>query len=98
MQIISTDKTLKKNTVNDTKVLNNQILATHFKKREQLVSVMPAIKKAFDLMTDNIVDLSTENNALQKKIGSYDEKCFEKTKAKLLKQIDDEKKNKFNYI
>ena len=43
-------------------------------------------------MGDNIVELSTENEALKNKIGSYDERCLEESKAKLLKQIDDEKR------
>ena len=54
---------------------------------------MPAIKKAFDLMGDDIVNLSTENDTLKKK---YDEKCLEETKAKLLKQINDEKRANVN--
>ena len=54
--------------------------------------MMPAMKKAFDLMGDDRVDLSTENDALKNKIGSYDEKWLEESKAKLLKQIDDEKR------
>ena len=33
--------------------------------------MMPAIKKAFDLIGDDIVGLSTENNASK---GNYDEK------------------------
>ena len=53
---------------------------------------MPAIKKAFNLIGDDIVELSNENNALENKTGSYDEKCLEECKAKLLKQIDDEKR------
>ena len=36
--------------------------------------MMSAIKKAFNLMGDDIIDLSTENDALKNKIGSYDEK------------------------
>ena len=51
---------------------------------------MPAIKKAFKLMGDDIVELSTENDALKK--GSYDEKWLKDSKTKLLKQIDDEKR------
>ena len=54
--------------------------------------MMPAIKKAFDLLGDDIVDLSTENNALKNQIGDYDEKWLQESKAKLLKQIDDEKR------
>ena len=53
---------------------------------------MPAIKKAFNLMGDDIVELSTENDALKSKIASYDEKWLEESKAKLLKDIDDEKR------
>ena len=43
-------------------------------------------------MGDDIVELSTENDALEFKIRSYDEKWLEESKAKLLKQIDDEKR------
>ena len=43
-------------------------------------------------MGDDIVDLSTENDVLKNKIGSYDEKWLEESKAKLLKQIDDGKR------
>ena len=41
-------------------------------------------------MRDDIVDLSKENDAL-KKIGYYDPQWLEESKAKQLKQIDDEK-------
>ena len=92
MQIISNDNTVRSNTVNDLKEFNNQPLITQAKKSEQLVSMMPAIKKAFDLMGDDIIDLSTQNEALKNQIGDYDEKWPEESKAKLLKQIDDEKR------
>ena len=36
--------------------------------------MMPAIKKAFNLVGDDIFDLSAENEALENKIGDYDEK------------------------
>ena len=55
---------------------------------------MPAIGKAFDFLGDDIIELSTENDASKNKIGSYDEKLLEESKAKLLKQIDDDKKAK----
>ena len=54
--------------------------------------MMPAIKKAFNLMGDDIIDLSTENDALKNKIGNFDGKCLQESKAKLLKDIDDEKR------
>ena len=53
---------------------------------------MPAIKKAFNLLGDGIVDLSTEIDALKEKIGDYDEKWLQESKTKLLKDIDDEKR------
>ena len=54
---------------------------------------MPAIKKTFDWLGDDINDLSTENDALKSEIGSYDEKWLEESKTKLLKQIDVKKKS-----
>ena len=92
MQIISSDKTVRNDTVQDLKEFNSQSLATQAKKGEQLVSMMPAIEKAFDLMGDDIVDLSAEYDALKSKIGDYDEKWLEESKNKMLKQIQDEKR------
>ena len=54
--------------------------------------MMPAIKKAFNLLGDDIVDLSTENETLKNRIGDCDQKWLEESKAKLLKDIDDEKR------
>ena len=69
MQIISYDQTVRSETVQDLKGFSFQSLTTQAKKGEQLVSSMSAIKKAFDLMDDDIVVLSTENEASRKKIG-----------------------------
>ena len=85
MQIIPNDQTVRSNTVQDLYDFNSQSLATQAKKREQLFSMMPAIKKAFDLRGDDIVELSTENDALNDNMGSYDEKWLEESKAKLLR-------------
>ena len=73
-QFISNDKTVRKNTIQDLKEFNSQSLSTQAKKGEQLVSLMPAIKTAFNLMGDDIVEISTQNDALKNKIGGYDEK------------------------
>ena len=53
---------------------------------------MPAIKKAFNLVGDDIIELSVENDALKNQIGDYDQKWLEESKAKLLKDINDEKR------
>ena len=92
MQISSTDKTVRNNIIEDLKEFNTQSLNTQAKKGEQLVAMMPAIKKAFNLLGDDIVDLSTENDALKEKIGDYDEKWLQESKEKLLKDIDDGKR------
>ena len=54
--------------------------------------MMPAIKKAFNLLGNVIVELSVESESLKNQIGDYDEKWLQESKAKLLKDIDDEKK------
>ena len=92
MQLISTDQTVRDNTIEVLKDFNSQSFSTRAKKGEQLVSMMPAIKKAFILLGDGIVDLSTENDALKEKIGEYDEKWLQESKEKLLKDIDDKKR------
>ena len=92
MQLSSNDKIVRNDTIQDLKEFNSQSLTTQAKKGEQLVSMMPAIKKAFNLMGDDIVELSTENDALKNKIGSYDERWLEESKLKLLKEIDDEQR------
>ena len=91
MQIISSDQTVRNDTIEDSKEFNSQSLSTKAK-REELVSMVPAIKKAFNLLGDDIVDLSTENDALKNQIGDYDQKWLEESKAKLLKDINDEKR------
>ena len=53
--------------------------------------MMPAIKKAFNLLGDDIIDLSVENDALKNQIGEYDQKWLEESKARLLKDIADKK-------
>ena len=92
MHLISSDQTVRDNTIEHLKDFNSQTLSTRSKMGEQLVSMMPAIKKAFNLLGDDIVDLSTENDALTEKIGDYVERWLQESKEKLLKDIDDEKR------
>ena len=56
--------------------------------------MVPAIKKTFDLMGDDIVELCTENESSKIKLGFYDKKWLEESKAKLLKPFTDEKRAK----
>ena len=58
--------------------------------------MMLAFKKDFDLLGDDTVDLSTKIERLKNNKGSYDEKRFEDSEAKLLKQIIDEKRANIN--
>ena len=58
MQIINIDKTVRSNTVEDSKNFSSQSLTTQAKKGKQLVSMMPAIKKALVLLGDDIVRIS----------------------------------------
>ena len=92
MQIISNDKTVRNDIIQDLKEYNSQSLTTQAKKGERLVSMMPAIKKAFKLLGDDIVELSVENESLENQIGDYDENWLQESKAKPLKEIDDKKR------
>ena len=70
MQIISTDKTVRNDTIEDLKEFNSQSLTTQATKGEQLVSMMPAIKKAFNLLGDDIF--------ISESIIIYRKRCFKK--------------------
>ena len=54
--------------------------------------MMPAIKKAFNILGDDIIELSTENDVLKNQIGEYDQKWLDESKARLLKDINDKKR------
>ena len=92
MQIISNDNSIRNDTIQDVKEFNQQSQSTQAKKGEQLTAMMPAIKKAFNVLGDDIIELSTENDVLKNQIGEYDEKWLQESKAKLLKDIDDKKR------
>ena len=70
IKIISNDKTVRNDTKLDLKEINNQSLTAQAKKAEQLVSMMPAIKNALSLLGDDIIELSTKNDAFKNKKGS----------------------------
>ena len=85
MQLSSNDKTVRNDTIQDLKEFNQQSLSTQAKKGEQLTAMMPAIKKAFNVLGDDLIELSTENDVLKNQIGEYDQKWLEESKARLLK-------------
>ena len=43
-------------------------------------------------MGDDVVELSVKTESLKNQIGQYDDKWLQESKAKLLKDIDDEKR------
>ena len=92
MQLISTGQTVRRDTIQDLKDFNQQSLSTQAIKGEQLTSMMPAIKQAFNVLGDDIIELGVENDALKNQIGDFDQKWLEESKSKLLKDINDEKR------
>ena len=92
MQLVFTNQTVRNDTVQDLKDFNQQSLSTQAKKGEQLTSMMPAIKKTFKILGDDIIELSTENDVLKNQIGNYNQKWLDESKTKLLKDINDEKR------
>ena len=70
MQTNSTDETVISEIIEDIKEFNSQSLSLRARKGEQLVSMMPAFKKASNLSGDDMVEIHTENQSLKNKIGS----------------------------
>ena len=93
MQIGSTNQKVRDNTIQDLKDFNQQSLSTRAKKGEQLVSMMPAIKEPFTLMGNDIVDLSTENDALKEKNRWLWWKMVTRVKGKTFKRYRWRKKS-----
>ena len=93
MQNISKHQTIRSNTVQDLKEFNSQCLSIQVKKGEKIVSMMSAIKKAFDSLGDDIVELSTKK-ILKTKAVTMMKIFLEKSKTKLLKQTVDEERAK----
>src|SRR5207247_2122558 len=94
IQLVKTNNEVRNEIINDLKEFNNQTLVTQAKKGEELVAMMPAVKKAFNMMADDIFELSTENDLLKDKIGEYDEEWLKESKDKLLANTTDDKKQK----
>ena len=92
IQLISTDQTVRNDTIQDLKDFNQQSLSTQARKGGQLTSMMPAIKKAFNVLGDHRIELRVENDALKNQIGDYNQKWLDESKAKLLKDINNEKR------
>ena len=92
MQLVSADQTVRNDTIQDLKDFNQQSQSTQDKKGEQLTSMMPAIKKAFNVLGDEKIELTVENDTLKNQIGDYNPKWLDESKAKLLKDINAEKR------
>ena len=74
MQINSKDKTVRSKAVQCLKMFISQFLSVQAIKVEHLVSMMPAVKKAFDLMGDDKLGLPTKKESLKTEKGSHDKK------------------------
>ena len=53
---------------------------------------MLAVKKAFHLLGGDMAEISTKNETLKNKTGTYDEERLEDYKANPLNQFDDDKR------
>ena len=77
MQLISNDKTVRSDTIQDLEDFNQQYLTTQAEKGKQLVSLMPANKKAFKFLGDDIVEINVDYESLKGQFGEYDEKWLQ---------------------
>ena len=57
---------MNKKTVQNSKNFKSQSIATQARIGKQLVSIMTATKKLFDVMGDDIVELSTKKQIIEK--------------------------------
>ena len=94
IDIVRGDKSIREETKQAMKEYKQQSLQSQAKQGEQLTSMMPAIKRAFELVRDDNYELVVENNVLRDKIGDVNEDWLETSKKKLLENTGDDEKNK----
>ena len=94
IDLVKGDKTIRDETKQALKEFNEQSLQSQAKQGEQLTSMMPAIKKAFELSRDDNYELVVENTVLRDKIGDVNEAWLDASKKKLLANTGDDEKNK----
>ena len=94
IDIVKGDKIIREETKQALKEYNAQSLQSQAMKGEQLTCMMPAIKRAFELVRDDNYDLVVENNVLRGKIGDVNEEWLESSKKKLLENTGNDEKNK----
>ena len=61
-------------------------LCNQAKQGEKLVTMMPGIKEAFNILRDDIYELGTENEELKKEIGEENIERVNQNVKKLLKE------------
>ena len=66
MQTISDFKTCRGKTVQGLRILTHNLQEHKVKKREHIVSMMPANEEAFNLQRDDVKEITTRNEALTK--------------------------------
>ena len=74
LQTISIDKTISSIRILNKKI-NSHSLAQH-KLNERLVSMVTSITKSIDLLAIEILEFSTENEALKGRIREYDKETL----------------------
>jgi hypothetical protein len=94
IDIVKGDKVIREETKQVLKEYNEQSLQSQAKKGAQLTAMMPAIKRAFELVRDDNYELVVENNVLRDKIGDVNEEWLETSKKKLLENTGNDEKNK----
>ncbi len=94
LAIVKDDRSVREESKTSLKEFKEQSLQTQAKKGEQFTVMMPAIKRAFEMMRDDSYDLVVENNVLRDKMGDVNEQWLETSKKKLLENTGDDEKNK----
>lgn len=98
LQIIKNDINIKNESKQVLKEFRKENLCNQAKQGEKLVTMMPGIKEAFNILRDDIYELGTENEELKKEIGEENIERVNQNVKKLLKESNnDEVKNRYVY-
>src|SRR5271156_6071991 len=73
---------------------SKQNLVTQAQRGKELVAIAPVVMEAVKIMSDDIYELSIENDVLRDKMGNVDEEWLKATKTNIMGTATNDTKNK----
>ena len=98
LQILKENKNVRQEGIQAVNEFRKENLSNQAKQGEKLVAIMPGVKAAFEMMTDEIYELGTENDQLKEFIGEENMEIVNKNHKKLLQDTKNNNNIRNSYV